>query len=61
MLFLDIERPLRFPVDVFNRLVVRAIARSSVIKVARRQHIEREAEFTKRWDATIDRRGADER
>jgi aspartyl/asparaginyl beta-hydroxylase (cupin superfamily) len=45
VLFLDIVRPLRFPMNVVNALVLKAIAISPFVQDAKRRHLAWEAEF----------------
>jgi ornithine lipid ester-linked acyl 2-hydroxylase len=45
VLFLDVIRPLRFPMNVLNRVVLTAIARSPFVADARRRHLEWERRF----------------
>jgi beta-hydroxylase len=45
VLFLDVVRPLRFPMNVVNWMVIKAIAVSPFIADARRRHLEWEARF----------------
>jgi len=45
VLFLDVVRPLRFPVNVLNAIVLKAIAVSPFIQDAKRRHLAWEQEF----------------
>jgi beta-hydroxylase len=45
VLFLDVVRPLRFPMNVVNWLVINAIARSPFIADAKRRHLAWEERF----------------
>jgi beta-hydroxylase len=45
VLFLDVVRPLRFPMNILNWLVITAIARSPFISDAKRRHLEWEERF----------------
>lgn len=45
VLFLDVVRPLRFPMNVFNRIVLQAIAWSPFVGDARRRHLEWEERY----------------
>jgi aspartyl/asparaginyl beta-hydroxylase (cupin superfamily) len=45
VLFLDVVRPLRFPLNVVNALVLKAIALSPFIQDAKRRHLAWEREF----------------
>ena len=47
VLFLDVIRPLRFPMDVVNRVVLRAIAASPFVRDAKRRHRAWEQEFNR--------------
>ncbi len=47
VLFLDVIRPLRFPMDVVNRVVLRAIAASPFVRDARRRHRAWELNFNR--------------
>ncbi len=49
VLFLDIVRPLRWPLDWLNRLIIWSVARSPFVKRARAEHVRREAAFAARW------------
>lgn len=60
VLFLDIKRPLRWPVDRVNDGIVRAVSRSRFVRSAREQHVAREEAFTAAWDAVVGRPGAAE-
>lgn len=53
VLFLDIRRPLRPPVDRVNDAIIRVVSRSPFIRAAREQHVAREAAFTAAWDAVV--------
>ena len=45
VLFLDVVRPLRFPMNLVNAIVLKAIAVSPFIQDAKRRHLAWEAEF----------------
>jgi aspartyl/asparaginyl beta-hydroxylase (cupin superfamily) len=45
VLFLDVVRPLRFPMNIVNRIVITAIARSPFILDAKRRHLAWEKRF----------------
>ena len=45
VLFVDVVRPLRFPMNVVNAVVISAIARSPFIADAKRRHLAWEARF----------------
>jgi aspartyl/asparaginyl beta-hydroxylase (cupin superfamily) len=45
VLFLDVVRPLRFPMNLLNRFVITAIARSPFIADAKRRHLAWEKSF----------------
>jgi beta-hydroxylase len=45
VLFLDVVRPLRFPMNVVNAIVLKAIAFSPFIQDAKRRHLDWEREF----------------
>jgi len=45
VLFLDVVRPLRFPTNVLNRIVLKAIAWSPFVGDARRRHLEWEDRY----------------
>lgn len=45
VLFCDVVRPLRFPMNVCNWLVIKAIARSPFVQDAKRRHLAWEARF----------------
>ena len=47
VLFLDVTRPLRFPMDVVNRVVLRAIAASPFVRDAKRRHRAWELSFNR--------------
>jgi aspartyl/asparaginyl beta-hydroxylase (cupin superfamily) len=53
VLFLDIKRPLRRPVDWVNDGIIKAVQRSPLIRNARAQHVAREAQFTAAWNAIV--------
>ena len=53
VLFLDIKRPLRRPLNWVNDGIVRAVARSPFVRAARQQHLAREDAFTAAWDAVL--------
>jgi len=53
VLFLDIQRPLRQPVRFINDAIIVAVSRSPFVRAARQQHVAREAEFTRVWDAVV--------
>jgi aspartyl/asparaginyl beta-hydroxylase (cupin superfamily) len=53
VLFLDIKRPLRRPVDLVNDGIIRAVQKSPLIRNARAQHVAREAQFTAAWNAVV--------
>lgn len=55
MLFLDIKRPLRPPMNWINTAVIRAVAMSPFAKAARAQHVAREEQFTAAWNAVLGR------
>jgi Aspartyl/asparaginyl beta-hydroxylase and related dioxygenases len=48
VLFLDVVRPLRLPMNLVNALVLRVIARSPFVSDAKRRHREWEAAFSSR-------------
>lgn len=48
VLFLDVVRPLRFPMNLLNGLVITAIARSPFIADAKRRHLAWERTFSER-------------
>ena len=45
VLFLDVVRPLRFPLNVVNAVVLKAIAVSPFVQDAKRRHLEWERDF----------------
>ena len=45
VLFLDVVRPLRFPLNVLNAVVLKAIAVSPFVQDAKRRHLEWERDF----------------
>ena len=45
VLFLDVVRPLRFPMNVVNAIVIKAIAWSPFVQDAKRRHLAWEARF----------------
>ena len=47
VLFLDVTRPLRFPMNVVNRVVLRAIAASPFVQDAKRRHRAWELKFNR--------------
>jgi beta-hydroxylase len=51
VLFLDVVRPLRFPMNVVNQIILRAIAWSPFVLDARRRHLEWEARFAQQGAA----------
>ena len=53
VLFLDIKRPLRPPVNWINSGIIRAVSRSPFVKRARAQHVAREEQFTAAWNAVL--------
>ena len=53
VLFLDIKRPLRQPVRSINDAIIGAVSRSPFVRAAREQHVAREEEFTRVWDAVV--------
>ena len=52
VLFLDVVRPLRFPMNVLNWIVITAIARSPFIHDAKRRHLAWEERFAARASRT---------
>jgi len=50
VLFLDITRPLRPPMNWINQTIIRAVARSPFVRAARAQHVQREPQFAVRDD-----------
>lgn len=55
VLFLDIKRPLRPPMNWINTAVIRAVTESPLAKAARAQHVAREEQFTAAWNAVLGR------
>jgi hypothetical protein len=53
VLFLDIKRPLRPPMNRINDGVIKAVSKSPFIKNARAQHLAREERFTAAWNAVV--------
>ena len=53
VLFLDIKRPLRPPLNWANDALISAVSRSPFIKSARAQHVAREEQFAAAWDAVV--------
>ncbi len=49
VLFMDVLRPLRFPMSVINRLIIRAIAASPFITDAKKNHEAWEQRMTELW------------
>ncbi len=54
VLFLDIKRPLRPPMNWLNTAIIGAVATSPFAKAARAQHVAREDQFTAAWNAVLD-------
>jgi aspartyl/asparaginyl beta-hydroxylase (cupin superfamily) len=53
VLFLDIKRPLRPPVNWVNDVIIKAVSKSPFVKAARAQHVAREQQFTAAWNAVV--------
>jgi aspartyl/asparaginyl beta-hydroxylase (cupin superfamily) len=53
VLFLDIKRPLRPPMNAVNSTIIKAVSRSPFVKKARAQHVAREEQFTAAWNAVV--------
>jgi aspartyl/asparaginyl beta-hydroxylase (cupin superfamily) len=53
VLFLDIKRPLRPPMNHINDGIIKVISKSPFIKSARAQHVAREERFTAAWNAVV--------
>jgi aspartyl/asparaginyl beta-hydroxylase (cupin superfamily) len=53
VLFLDVKRPLRPPMNWLNTAIIRAVAASPFAKAARAQHLAREETFTATWNAVL--------
>ena len=53
VLFLDIRRPLRPPVNWINAGIIKAVSKSPFVKNARAQHVAREQQFTAAWNAVV--------
>ncbi len=53
VLFLDIKRPLRPPVNWINDGIIKAVSKSPFVKNARAQHVAREEQFTAAWNAVV--------
>jgi aspartyl/asparaginyl beta-hydroxylase (cupin superfamily) len=53
VLFLDIKRPLQPPMNWINDGIIKAVSKSPFVKAARAQHVAREQQFTRAWNATI--------
>lgn len=51
VLFLDIKRPLRPPLNWVNSGIVKAVSHSPFVTSARAQHVAREEQFAAAWDA----------
>lgn len=49
VLFLDIARPLRPPMNWINQTIIHAVARSPFVRAARAQHLQRELQFAAAW------------
>ena len=61
VLFLDIKRPLRRPVNWINDGIIKAVSRSPFVKSARAQHVAREQQFAAAWDALVGPTGQQQR
>jgi beta-hydroxylase len=55
VLFLDIKRPLRPPMNWANDGIIKAVSHSPFIAKARAQHVAREEQFSAAWDAVVDK------
>ena len=53
VLFLDIKRPLRPPMNWVNDGIIQAVSKSPFVKSARAQHVAREQQFAAAWDAVV--------
>jgi aspartyl/asparaginyl beta-hydroxylase (cupin superfamily) len=53
VLFLDIKRPLRQPVNWINDGIIKAVSKSPFVKAARAQHVGREEQFTAAWNSVV--------
>lgn len=53
VLFLDIKRPLRPPVNWINDGIIKAVSKSPFVKNARAQHVAREEQFAAAWNAAL--------
>jgi aspartyl/asparaginyl beta-hydroxylase (cupin superfamily) len=53
VLFLDIKRPLRPPVNWVNDGIIKAVSKSPFIKAARAQHVAREEQFAAAWNSVV--------
>jgi aspartyl/asparaginyl beta-hydroxylase (cupin superfamily) len=53
VLFLDIKRPLRPPMNRINDGIIKVVSKSPFIKSARAQHVAREERFTAAWNAIV--------
>ena len=53
VLFLDIKRPLRPPVNWINDGIIKVVSKSPFIKAARAQHVAREESFAAAWNAVV--------
>ncbi len=53
VLFLDIKRPLRPPMNTINDGIIKAVSTSPFVTTARAQHVAREEQFSAAWDAVV--------
>jgi aspartyl/asparaginyl beta-hydroxylase (cupin superfamily) len=53
VLFLDIKRPLRPPVNWVNDGIIKAVSKSPFVRDARAQHVAREEQFTAAWNSVV--------
>jgi aspartyl/asparaginyl beta-hydroxylase (cupin superfamily) len=58
VLFLDIKRPLRPPMNRINDGIIKAVSRSPFIRAAREQHVAREERFAAAWNAVVGEPGS---